>query len=455
MKKRLFAAMMAMAMTASLLTGCGGGSSNGNQAASQTGEETDAAKKDETKGTASSDEEITLRMSWWGGDERNEATLQVIEQFEAAHPNVTIEAEYGGNDGYHDKLATQLASGTAPDIVQVDPEIFPTYVATGDYFLDYKDYGIDLSNFEEAYIGIPINGNYDGKQLGLPTGISGAGIMVNKDLADAIGLDFSKTYSWEDLITMGKKVREYDDSMYLLCANKEYIVNLVVFNYAKQLIGATVFDPETKTLNMTEDQLKEIFGYVKRLYDEEVVPPASYQAAYSGDNLQSDTNWIGGKYVAALTYISTIDVMVAANPEAEYVMSELPILDGASEAGWASNTPQVFAITSTCEHPEMAAEFMDYFFNDDQALAALGATRSVPPTEKARKICTENGSLTQVTMEGANIAAAMGGTPNDKISSSEESKTILFDSVETIGYGASSVEDVTKDAISLLSGLGQ
>ena len=90
---------------------------------------------------------------------------------------------------------------------------------------------------------------------------------------------------------------------------------------------------------------------------------------------------------------------------------------------------------------------MDYFFNDDQALAALGATRSVPPTEKARKICTENGSLTQVTMEGANIAAAMGGTPNDKISSSEESKTILFDSVETIGYGASSVEDVTKDAI--------
>ncbi len=455
MKKRLFAAMMAMAMTASLLTGCGGGSSNGNQAASQTGGETDAAKKDETKGTASSDEEITLRMSWWGGDERNEATLQVIEQFEAAHPNVTIEAEYGGNDGYHDKLATQLASGTAPDIVQVDPEIFPTYVATGDYFLDYKDYGIDLSNFEEAYIGIPINGNYDGKQLGLPTGISGAGIMVNKDLADAIGLDFSKTYSWEDLITMGKKVREYDDSMYLLCANKEYIVNLVVFNYAKQLIGATVFDPETKTLNMTEDQLKEIFGYVKRLYDEEVVPPASYQAAYSGDNLQSDTNWIGGKYVAALTYISTIDVMVAANPEAEYVMSELPILDGASEAGWASNTPQVFAITSTCEHPEMAAEFMDYFFNDDQALAALGATRSVPPTEKARKICTENGSLTQVTMEGANIAAAMGGTPNDKISSSEESKTILFDSVETIGYGASSVEDVTKDAISLLSGLGQ
>jgi oligogalacturonide transport system substrate-binding protein len=394
-------------------------------------------------------------MSWWGGDERNAATLDVIEQFEALYPNVTIEAEYGGNDGYHDKLATQLASGTAPDIVQVDPEIFPTYVSTGDYFIDYADYGMDMSNFEEAYISLSINGRYDGKQLGLPTGISGAGILVNEDLADAIGLDFSQSIDWDDLIEMGKKVREYDDSMYLLCANKEYIVNLVVFNYAKQLIGDTFFDAETGKLNLTEEQLKETFDYVKRLYDEEVVAPASYQAAYSGDNLQSDANWISGKYVAALTYISTIDVMVAANPDANYGMSQLPVLEGATEAGWASNTPQVFAITSTCEYPEVAVAFMDYFFNNDEALATLGATRSVPPTEKARNICTETGALTEVAKEGADIAAAMGGTPNDSISSSQESKTILFDSVETIGYGASSVEDVAADAISLLAGLEQ
>lgn len=88
-----------------------------------------------------------MRFSWWGGDERNAATLDVIEQFEQLHPNVTIEAEYGGNDGYHDKLATQLASGTAADIVQVDPEIFPQYVNTGDYFIDYQDYSnMDLSS---------------------------------------------------------------------------------------------------------------------------------------------------------------------------------------------------------------------------------------------------------------------------------------------------------------------
>ena len=378
----------------------------------------------------------------------------MIEQFEALHPNVTIEAEYGGNDGYHDKLATQLASGTAADIVQVDPETFPQYVSTGDYFVNYMDYSnMDLSTFDENYISLEINGRYDGKQLGLPTGISGAGILVNQDLADEIGIDFTQAYTWDDLLEMGRKVREYDDSMYLLCANKEYIVNLIVFNYGKQLCGSTLFDKETGELNITEEQMAELMQYVKKLYDEGVVAPASYQAAYGGDNLQSDANWIAGKYVSALTYISTIDVMVVANDSANYSMSQLPMLSGCTEKGWASNTPQVMAVTKTCEHPEMAVEFMNYFFNNETALATLGATRSVPPTENARKICSENGKLSEVTMEGANIAAAAGGTPNDKISSSEEAKTILFDAVETVGYGATTPEEAASEIIDSLSSL--
>jgi len=456
MKKRLLAATMAAVLTAGLCAGCSSGSSAGNSAKTATTQaqaEGTSAAGNTGQAAATGGEEITLRFSWWGGDERNAATLEVIEQFEQLHPNVKIEAEYGGNDGYHDKLATQLASGTAPDIVQVDPEIFPTYVYTGDYFIDYKDYEMDLSNFEEAYISLPINGGYDGKQLGLPSGISGAGILVNKDLADAIGLDFTKKYDWNELIEMGKKVREYDKDLYLLCANKEYIANLVVFNYGKQLIGAPFFDSDTGKMNITEDQLKQVFDYVQLLYDEEVVAPASYQASYSNDNLQSDANWMDGKYVAAFTYVSTIDVMVAANPEPNYYLSQLPLLAGSTESGWASNTPQVFAVTKTSAHQEMAVEFMNYFFNDETAVATLGCTRSVPPTEMARKICTEKGVLSQYTMEGADIAATMGGTPNDKISSSQESKAILFDSVETIGYKASTADKVAADAINLLSGL--
>ena len=165
MNKKLLAMGLSVTMIAGMLTGCGSSSTESGDSTASTSqtqsEVTEQNTASEISQTAASDDEpITLRFAWWGGDERNAATLEVIEQFEALHPNVTIEAEYGGNDGYHDKLATQLASGTAADIVQVDPETFPQYVSTGDYFVNYMDYSnMDLSTFDENYISLEINRN--------------------------------------------------------------------------------------------------------------------------------------------------------------------------------------------------------------------------------------------------------------------------------------------------------
>ena len=64
-------------------------------------------------------EPVTLRFMWWGGDARATATLDVIEAFEAKYPWITIEAEYGSDEGYQEKLTTQLVSGTAADIIQM------------------------------------------------------------------------------------------------------------------------------------------------------------------------------------------------------------------------------------------------------------------------------------------------------------------------------------------------
>ncbi|MDL2301696.1 extracellular solute-binding protein [Lachnospiraceae bacterium OttesenSCG-928-D06] len=451
MKKPLVK-LLTLLFVGTMLTGCAGGSTPSANTEEKTTDNVVESQKESSE--AASDEKITLRFAWWGGDERTAATLEVIEQFEAIYPNVTIEAEYGGSDGYHDKLSTQLAAGTAADIIQVDPETFPTYVYGGsDYFINYMDDDFDLSNFDEAYISLPINGRYDGRQLGLPSGIAGPMMLVNQDLADAIGIDFTKDYTWEDLIAWGKMVREYDDSMYLLGTNKDYITNLVVYNYAKQLTGTTIFDKENNSINLTEEQLYEVFLLVERLYKEEVVAPASYSAAYTGDSLQSDPNWIGGKYVSTLSYISTMDVMIAANENATYSVGNLPVMEGAKDNGWTANCPQVFAVTATCEHQEMAVAFMDYFFNNETAMETLACTRSVPPTAKAREICEGNGSLSSLAMDAANVASGMGGITPDSIASSQEGKQIITDAVEMIGYGASSPEDVASSTINLLKGL--
>ena len=455
MKKKVLSLLLMTSLVASTLAGCGSSSSadTSTQAADTTATTTAAA---DTAAPAATDDStpVTLRFSWWGGDERNAATSEVIKQFQELHPNVTIEAEFGGSDGYHDKLATQLASGTSADIVQVDPETFPTYIDTGDYFVNLADYDIDMSDFDADYIAQEVNGCYDGKQLGLPTGIAGPSILVNKDLADAVGIDMQKAdMTWNDWIEMGKKVQEYDSSMYLLCANKEYITNLVVLTYAKQLIGGNIFNKETGKLQLTEEQLTEIFTFVKALYDNGVVAPASYQASYTGDDIQSDANWLAGKYVATFAYISTIDVMVAGYPDANYVPGSLPMAVGAKDGGWGSNTPQVLAITKTCKNPDVAAAFLDYFYNDQKAQETLKATRSVPPTASARALCAENGSLTQIVSDSSDVAIAIKGSTNDKITSSQEAKAIVCDAVESIGYGQMTPEEAASEMMDSFAAL--
>jgi oligogalacturonide transport system substrate-binding protein len=411
-------------------------------------ESTDYEKKEYTG------EEVTLRFSWWGGDERLAATLAVIDAFEADYPNIHIEAEYGSSDGYHDKLATQLASGTAPDLIQIEPETMPTYVATNpDYFVSYDEAGFDFSNYDESFLRLQINGYYDGQQLGIPTGIAGPAMLVNEELAEAIGIDFTSDYTWDDLIEWGKKVREYDSDMYLLASNKSYITTFIFYNYAKQLTGKTIFDVENGTLNITQEELETCLSYIQELYDNEVIAPASYSAAYDGDNPQSDPNWINGKYVCTFAHVSTMNVMMAANENATWIAGNLPMLEDAKNPGWTANCPQIIAVSSTCTNVDAAMVFADYFFNNPESMSTLACTRSIPATSEARAICESDGTLDAVMMDAANICSSYGGLTPDSYASSQEGRAMVTDAVETVGYGVSSPADAAADLLPQLESL--
>lgn len=451
--KKYLAIPAALCLAASLLTACGGGKSETTAADTKAEQgQTAAAEKETAKTADGGSEQITLRFSWWGGEERLAATLDVIKQFEELNPNIKIEPEYGSSDGYADKLATQLASGTAPDIIQIDPGLMPALVSDEtNYFLDLNTSSFNFSNFDENYYKLRINGFYDGKQLGIPTGISGGAVLVNQGLADQIGIDFHTQYTWDDIFDWAKKVREYDDSMYLICSNKDYVANILANNYAKQLSGKTFINEETKEINLTSEQWQEVYTFVKRLYDEEVIAPASYSAAYSGDNMQSDPNWIAGKYVCSFTYMSTMETLAAANADAEYTAGLFPLYQGSDVDAWNANCPQIIAINAKSKSPEAAVEFLDYFFNNEKAMETLGCTRSVPPTAKAREICTADGSLSKLLSEAADVAGSYSGMVDDKYFSAAEAKQIVTDEVEAVGFGVTTPESASEETISLLN----
>ena len=99
-------------------------------------------------------DKCTLRFSWWGGDDRHQATLKAIELWNTLYPDIEIKAEYGGWDGWTEKINTQISGGSEPDIMQINYDWLITLSDDGEGFYDLNslDSFLDLSGFDDEIL---------------------------------------------------------------------------------------------------------------------------------------------------------------------------------------------------------------------------------------------------------------------------------------------------------------
>ncbi len=413
---------------------------------------------EETNTTASgyqlkdiTDEPVTLRFMWWGGDERNNATLEVIDEFMELYPNVKIEAEYGGNEGYKEKLVTQLYSETAADMIQCDPAWFFELVGNGDYFIDYNEYTdyFDFSGFDETLLNN--YGVYGGKVYGVPTGTAGAALVLNTTLADKIGIDYKSQLTWDSLIEMGKQVQSYDSNLYLLNLDTMRVAEQIIRPMIMQKTGQPFIIDEKFARSFDREQLIEVLNYVKLLYESGTVQPAQESAPFY-NTTETNTKWVAGEFVAALGFASTANNLINAygGADANFVAIQTPLPEGRLNDGYLTAPPQVMATSKSCTHPEVAAAFWDYFFNSEEAILKLKDLRSVPAIARNREILNENGLVSPVVTEALDYASQLNGIAEHGFTTGSEISQIIIDMVEIIAYGNSTPEEVADESIELI-----
>jgi oligogalacturonide transport system substrate-binding protein len=394
-------------------------------------------------------EPVTLRFMWWGGDERNEATVEVINMFEEKYPWITVEPEFSGSDGYQEKLSTALAGGQAADIIQNGPGWVPEFVSKGDFFIDFHEYEdtIDLSGFDQEYL--KNVGVYNDKLIGLPSGVAIQTLLVNKTLADEIGITFPEELTWENLIELGKQVQEYDSNLYLLNIDSSLMLTHVFRPYYMQLSGRPFIDDETKAMSGDEEMLKETLTYVQSLYENNIVQPAGDSATFK-DSTQTNPKWINGEFVCAFTNSSQIDIMTSANPEAEYEILSLPHLADAKDDGFYPAPPQLMNVNKDSEHVEEAVMFLDYFFNDPEAAAVLRDLRSVPPTSTAREVCEEKGLISELVNTAVEYGMNETGTNEMGLTTDSEVESCIRTMIESVMYEESTIDEVISEGMTTL-----
>jgi oligogalacturonide transport system substrate-binding protein len=333
---------------------------------------------------------VELRMSWWGGNCRHQATLKALDAFEKSHPDIKVKAEYTGWDGHLSRLTTQMASGTEPDVMQTNWPWLIIFSKNGDgyYDLDKLKAELDLSQYQAQDLQ---STTINGKLNGLPVSVNAPVFYYNDVTWQKAGLAYPK--NWEAFFAAGKTFQQKLGNNYYPYTMVDQDVILLLNAYMMQTHRKPMFNSDG-TFAWNDGQWDEAFSFVKRLSDDHVLPSPKTLSSYGKGNLYEMKPWINGEWGGLFTWNITIR-MFANNmtPPAKLVLGDYVMQPGTEESGVYFKTAQMLSVAKSTKHPKEAAILVNYLLNDPKSVEALGLERGIPLNKAAETQLTEQGLI--------------------------------------------------------------
>ena len=273
----------AMLLTGCMVLGlCACQSSTGNGPADSGGtiQETGA---EEEKDAAGSGEMVEISFSMAAYSNEVDGWTAMIEeanrQLEADGKNISIKINKVPCTGwpeYYQKVITQMAGGSAPDIGRIAESYMPMLINKGQVadLTDYMAEDFDMSRYYEKTF--ENSAFVDGRYYGLPSGLNYYLVYYNKDMFDAAGLeypssDWNKASSFDEYREMAKALTggEGANKTYGFSAGP-YMAAIGMFN--KSLGGNNVFDENGKP-TMNDTVTKEVYAWFDTMLREDYSMP--------------------------------------------------------------------------------------------------------------------------------------------------------------------------------------
>lgn len=333
------------------------------------------ASSPEASGAYDPDEEIELEMSWWGDDGRAALFGEVIDLFEAEHPNITVvETPVGSPDDLFNRLATDFAAGadTAPDVFALGGAKPQEYGGLG-ALLDLStvtDY-LDYSGYPDSSL---TNATVDDALYGLPTGGNATAAFVNADIFAQAGVDLPEAdWSWDDLVSAANAI----GSANLTTAGGQPIMGIdlrvqdILGTYTGQISEVGMYDWDGQ-LAVTEEDITGWYELEVELQKGGGLPDPSIVTANWQLPPDQQPFTLGQ---AAITF--GYSNLMSAYAGAGDVQIQLP--PTSTDISGVALLPSAFwSINAASAHPEAAAMLVEWFLSEPAAAELILDTRGVP-----------------------------------------------------------------------------
>ncbi|MFB6672046.1 ABC transporter substrate-binding protein [Streptomyces sp. NPDC056390] len=323
---------------------------------------------------ASAGGEVTLNFQWWGGDDRNVATRKAISLFERRHPKIKVAASFTGIHPYFQRLATQVAAGTGPDVLQMDYYQLRDYASNGliANLAGPEFSGIGLDQVPRAYVD-PYR--LDGKQWAVPTGLSTQALFVDPKIWRKAGVGLPKPgWTWDDLID------DAGPALKRAAPDRSPVTDFggysETFNVWLVQRGKSMYKDDG-SLGFTAADLRAFWELTARLRDKGIFTSPSITASYDGSPASSPLV----RRLSTAEFNLTSSVMPYFEGYGDVVGIPFPTESPSAPLGLTVGAGMM-CVRQTSPHKKEAALLLDFLLNDPDAGAVLGVVRGLPPNRR-------------------------------------------------------------------------
>jgi multiple sugar transport system substrate-binding protein len=376
MKTRILVVIMCLVFVLSTigLTGC----QQAAESSTKTDPTTAPTSPETSEGSVSTEEKTKITFMGWGTDAEIATYKAMIEQYEAAYPDVKVDYIVVADNEFDTKLQAMIGANQCPDVFYCPIDSMMKYAATGNLY-DLTDYvannGIfDVENVWDCLINLY---RFDGENQGsgsiyaLPKDVSVFPVFYNVDLFKAAGVTpptIDDPWDWNDYLTAAQKLTTGEGD------NKVYGTGAYSLESAVWSNGGEWVDPETLSqIKITDPAFTEAMQWCADLRLVHGVVPSASETEALGDYDRFKQGKLA--MVGAGTW-SLADFW--ENCDFEWDVMNWPVSPntGKSEIWFGSAGLAVSATTANSEAACNLAAFLS--FNEDAQRTAYTMGQAIP-----------------------------------------------------------------------------
>ncbi|MEZ5191086.1 MAG: extracellular solute-binding protein [Schumannella sp.] len=328
--------------------------------------------------------EGTVSLWHFFSDREADVIQSVVDDFEAANPDVTVDVHSGQDD---EKLQKAIAAGNNVDVgISYSTDIVGAFCSSG-AFRDLGPYierdGVDLGQFSDT---VRSYTEYDGTRCALPVLADVYGLYLNDDLLDAAGYDHAPQ-TLEELEEMALAMTTYnaDGSIDVLGFNPlmGYYENSAA--HWAPAVGATWLNADGTSAVGSDAGWAELMEWQKAFVDEIGYDKLQAFTAGLGQEFSADNAFQAGKVAMNLDGEYRTAFIDDQAPDLHYSTAPLPPLASHADLyGGGYITGNIGGIAKNSQNPELAWALLRYLTTDTGAVVKLSnGLKNAPTTADA------------------------------------------------------------------------